>query len=119
VSAFERIPAELRELPRWVVWRWGETDPTTGKRKKPPYCPNDLSRHASSTNPETWGTFELVASLVEAGKADGIGFYRPTSGATWTPSCRRRIATRSRFSSTRTPRSRSPGRVYTSSSRRT
>lgn len=45
--SFEAVPHELRELPRWVVWRWGgEVDPKTGKRKKPPYCPRDLSRHA-------------------------------------------------------------------------
>ena len=52
------IPAELRELRRWVVWRWGAVDPKTGKRKKPPYCPTDLRRHGSSKRAETWGTFE-------------------------------------------------------------
>jgi hypothetical protein len=76
MSAFDRIPRELRAQPGpgWVVWRWGEVDPKTGKRKKPPFCPNDPSRHASSTNPATWGTFEQALSLVEAGVADGIGF---------------------------------------------
>jgi putative DNA primase/helicase len=69
VSAFDRIPRELRAQPGpgWVVWRWeGE--------KKPPYSPNDPSRHASSTNSETWGTFEQSVSLVKLGVADGIGF---------------------------------------------
>jgi putative DNA primase/helicase len=71
---FERIPAELRDNLGWVVWRWGDVDPKTGKRKKPPYCPTDLRRHGSSTNPETWATFEQAVAVVEAGKADGIGF---------------------------------------------
>jgi hypothetical protein len=67
------IPAELRELDRWVVWRW-ETDPEKpDKPRKPPYCPTDLSRHASSTKPETWATFDQAIAVVEAGKADGIG----------------------------------------------
>jgi len=73
VSRFERIPAELRELETWVVWRWGEVDPKTGKPKKPPYCATNLRRHGSSTNPETWATFEQAVAVVEAGKADGIG----------------------------------------------
>jgi hypothetical protein len=72
--SFARIPAELRENLGWVVWRWGEVDPKTGRRKKPPYCATDLRRHGSSTNPETWATFEQAVSLVELDAADGIGF---------------------------------------------
>ncbi len=71
---FDAIPAELRERPRWIVWRWGDTDPKNGKRKKPPYQPANPSRHASSTKSATWGTFEEAAAVVDAGKADGIGF---------------------------------------------
>lgn len=72
--SFERIPSELREQPRWVVWRWGDVDAKTGKRRKPPYCATDLRRHGSSTDPATWATFEQAVAVVEAGKADGIGF---------------------------------------------
>jgi AAA domain len=73
------IPVELRELPRWVVWRWGQIDPKTGKRKKPPYpaaaaADNDFSRHASNKNPRDWTTFERALAVVEVGRADGIGF---------------------------------------------
>ena len=70
----DRIPAELRELDRWVIWRWGDADPKSGKRKKPPYCPSRPSAHASSTNEATWGTFAEAHALVRADKADGIGF---------------------------------------------
>jgi hypothetical protein len=70
----DRIPGELRELTRWVNWRWGELDPNTGKRKKPPYQPANPAVYASSTNEATWGTFEEALAVVDAGKADGIGF---------------------------------------------
>jgi putative DNA primase/helicase len=70
----DAIPAELREQDRWVIWRWGETDPKTGKRKKPPYRAAAPNRHASSTKPDTWGTFEQAVKAMEAGKADGIGY---------------------------------------------
>lgn len=67
--SFDRIPAELRAQPGpgWVIWRW-EGD------KKPPYCTSDPSRHASSTNPDTWGTYEQAVGAVALGLADGIGF---------------------------------------------
>ena len=67
------IPSELRDLDRWVVWRWGDLD-KTGKRRKPPYIPHKLDEHASSTNPKTWATFEQAAALVDLGIADGVGF---------------------------------------------
>lgn len=70
----ENVPAELQELPRWVVWRWGDVDPKTGKRKKPPYLAARPQQHASSTDSSTWGTFEACISLVETEKADGVGF---------------------------------------------
>ena len=67
------IPLELRELPRWVVWRWG-ADPKTGKPQKPPYCPGDPRQQRQQPNPPTGRPFEKAVSVVEAGKADGIGF---------------------------------------------
>jgi putative DNA primase/helicase len=74
VSNFDAIPAELRELPRWVVWRWGEIDPKTGKRKKPPFRADAPGLHASSTHKATWGTFAQALKPLENGRADGIGF---------------------------------------------
>jgi putative DNA primase/helicase len=68
------IPAELREQPIWVVWRWGDVDPKTGKRKKPPYRSSMPEKHASSTDPATWSTFETAAETVAVGEADGVGF---------------------------------------------
>jgi putative DNA primase/helicase len=74
LTAFERIPAELRELPRWGNWRWEPDPDKPGKLRKPPYCPSNPDRHASSTDSTTWGTFEQAVAVVEAGRADGIGF---------------------------------------------
>jgi hypothetical protein len=74
--SFARIPAELRELPRWVVWRWRDVDPKTGKQKKEPYradAPNG-PKHASNKKPEDWTSFEQAVTVVKAGGADGIGF---------------------------------------------
>lgn len=69
MSALERIPQELRQLPQWVLWRYEERE---GKRTKVPYRADDSGRKASSTDRGTWATFE--AALYRAGIADGIGF---------------------------------------------
>jgi hypothetical protein len=68
------IPAELRDLDRWVVWRWEPDPEDPEKRRKPPYSPHAPDRYASSTDSTTWGTFEQAVAVVEAGRADGIGF---------------------------------------------
>jgi hypothetical protein len=55
-----KIPVELRALPQGVLWR-GENriNEQTGEVKvsKVPIDPHTL-KHASSTDPRTWGTFE-------------------------------------------------------------
>jgi hypothetical protein len=74
VTPFLSIPQELRDLPRWVVWRWEPDPEKPDKPRKPPFCAADLRRHASSTNEATWSTFEKALSVIERGKADGLGF---------------------------------------------
>jgi putative DNA primase/helicase len=62
------IPAELRALNRWVVWKieWN------GKKwTKVPYRPD--RRHASSTDPSTWSSFAEALAAYRAGNWDGIG----------------------------------------------
>lgn len=54
-----RIPAELTARVQWVLWRGEDrVDLTTGEMTltKIPIDPQTL-RHASSTDPSTWGTF--------------------------------------------------------------
>lgn len=70
VPVFDSIPAELRETPAWVMWRY-ELD-SKGKWTKPP-----LTRgggRASTTNPDTWATFDAVRERYDRGGFDGVGF---------------------------------------------
>jgi len=62
------IPAELRELEQWVVWRSEERD---GKRTKVPYRPASPSTRANTTDPSTWGSYDAAAGVTGV---DGIGF---------------------------------------------
>jgi hypothetical protein len=67
---YGNIPEELRALPQWVVWRREDRD---GKSTKVPYQVG--GRHASTTDPATWTTFDRVVSAATAGAGfDGIGF---------------------------------------------
>jgi hypothetical protein len=64
------IPTELKALPQWVVWRYEERD---GKQTKIPYRPvAGRIVMASTTDPETWGTFDAAGALAE--QFDGVGF---------------------------------------------
>jgi putative DNA primase/helicase len=63
----DRIPAELKACPQWVLWRGADRiDTTTGEvtgLNKTPIDPQTL-RHASTTDQQTWGTFaQCVAAL--------------------------------------------------------
>jgi hypothetical protein len=64
----DNIPQALRELLRWVLWRyeWNGT-----KWTKVPYQPNGCK--ASSTDPTTWSSYETVLAAYQAGGWDGIG----------------------------------------------
>lgn len=68
MSAFDAIPAELREREQWVCWRAEVRD---AKPTKIPYRADGKDR-ASSTDPSTWSTFE--AALAAAERFDGLGF---------------------------------------------
>lgn len=63
--SFNRIPAELRAYPQWVVWRleWREGDDKHEKKPtKVPYIPRPNGGKASVSNPADWGTFEQVCA---------------------------------------------------------
>jgi hypothetical protein len=65
-----QVPAELRNLKRWVCWRYEQR----GKRRtKVLYDPIKKNK-ASSTDPDTWWTFEVVlCALEETDLYRGIG----------------------------------------------
>lgn len=64
----ESIPAELKAMNAWVMWRYVWKD----KRwTKPPLKCN--GRSASVTNPKTWTTFDEAFAAYQIGGFDGIG----------------------------------------------
>jgi putative DNA primase/helicase len=65
------IPAELRELRQWVLWRYEERE---GKRTKVPCRANKPTVRASSTDPDTWSTHEDALRAAGTDGMDGIGF---------------------------------------------
>jgi putative DNA primase/helicase len=67
----EAIPAELRERPQWVVWRY---EPRGERWTKVPYQPRDYKRKASADDPSTWATFNEAFAAYIAWDFDGIGF---------------------------------------------
>lgn len=65
-----KIPMEMRQAPQWVNWRYEERK---GAQTKVPVNPH-TGRHASSTNPKTWGTFGDACANVGLKGFCGIGF---------------------------------------------
>ena len=64
------IPDGLRALPQWVLWR---QETREGKPTKVPYRANGDGR-ASTTNPDTWATFDQADAALAQGNWDGLGF---------------------------------------------
>jgi len=70
VDGPEAIPETLRERDQWVCWREEERD---GKPTKIPVTPG-AGGFASSTESETWASFEAALDYTETEHADGVGF---------------------------------------------
>jgi len=64
------LPVSLREREQWVCWKEEERD---GKLTKIPVTPG-TGAFASSTDQDTWGSFETVLEYTETENADGVGF---------------------------------------------
>lgn len=67
---FDNIPAELRETPAWVMWRYELNE--KGKWTKPPKTTK--GGNADTTKPVTWTTFDLAREAYQRGGFDGVGF---------------------------------------------
>lgn len=65
--SFENIPLEMRERVQWVTFD------ITPEGKKIPYIAGNCAK-ASSTNPETWRTFEEATKDVVDGKRGYVGY---------------------------------------------
>src|ERR1039458_7587459 len=70
-AGVDALPAELRALRRWVLYRIAERG---GKPRKVPYRPGEPGRMASVTDPDSWATFEQALAAQQPSGAAGIGF---------------------------------------------
>ncbi len=70
----DSIPEELKTYRAWVLWKLARVGDNWTKH------PYDVrtGRKASSTDSRTWGSFEEVLHIYEAGGYDGIGFVFST-----------------------------------------
>lgn len=64
------IPQELRRRRQWVVWK---RERRGNDLTKVPYIAGGVGK-ASSTDSETWGTFEEALEALGSGRYDGVGF---------------------------------------------
>jgi primase-polymerase (primpol)-like protein len=68
---FRSIPAELKKLKNWVVWKPVLLD--NGKPSKVPFQPHDPGTPASSNDPNTWGSYEAAVEVESRAMGFGIG----------------------------------------------
>jgi hypothetical protein len=67
------FPAELLDKKVWTLWQL-ETKPGSDKSTKVPYSPSGT--RTSSTNPDTWATFDDVCAALQRHSKDcGIGCF--------------------------------------------
>ncbi len=75
--SYDAVPDELKQRPQWVIWRFeqGETVAPIafGGATKIPYNPRS-GRRASSTNPDTWTTYEIAVKAAQARNFAGVGY---------------------------------------------
>jgi len=64
------IPEAIHERDQWVCWK---EEPRDGKPTKIPVTPGS-GAFASSTDPETWASFETALEYADTENANGIGF---------------------------------------------
>ena len=67
---FGAMPAELRRLARWVVW----------KGAKVPFCATLSNSRASVINPDTWASSDQAQAAYEEGGYEGVGFVLDGDG---------------------------------------
>lgn len=67
----ENIPAQLKAMPNWVVWRYEFAE---GRKKpaKPPFDPK-TGRNAKTNNPADWSDFAVAMERYRAGGWAGVG----------------------------------------------
>ena len=70
----DNIPAELRDRPQWVVWRYETADKKDGKAKKIPVDAR-TGRNAKTNDKTTWNSFQTAVEAFSGNtRYAGIGF---------------------------------------------
>ncbi len=69
---FANLPAELKSLPNWVLWRYLPPKSNGGKWRKVPFQPN--GKPADTTDRSTWSAFDECHAAYGLGGFDGVGF---------------------------------------------
>jgi hypothetical protein len=69
---FAKIPAELKSLPNWVLWRYSRPKSPKQKWRKVPFQPN--ARAANVADKSTWSMFEACCAAYARVGFDGTGF---------------------------------------------
>ena len=75
------LPKALDPLTKeenWVIWKFKTNK--NGKTTKVPYQAARPDKMAKSTDPSTWGAYEVAVAAAEEIKADGVGFCLLNSG---------------------------------------
>ena len=72
LAKLPRALAPLLERPQWAVWRW--TQKPDGTWQKPPFMATQPDRHASTSDPSTWSSYETALAAVRSRQADGISY---------------------------------------------
>jgi hypothetical protein len=69
---FANLPAELKSIPNWVLFRYVPPKRKGGKWRKVPFQPN--GKTADTTRKSTWRRFDECTAAYAQGGFDGIGF---------------------------------------------
>jgi len=72
VTDVESIPSFLKAIDRWVLWRWEEKGTRWAKTPR-----QKNGRYASTSDPESWCTFDSAEAAFLAGDFDGLGLVIP------------------------------------------
>lgn len=67
----DAVPAELRSLTRWVLWKALPQDDDPVVLTKSPFSCRLPDQRASSTRPDTWSDFATAAAAYEARETNG------------------------------------------------
>jgi hypothetical protein len=62
------IPKILKEIPKWVVWKYN------AEQKKLPYQAKHPDHEARVNDESTFAEYQVAVAVVDAGHADGVGF---------------------------------------------